>query len=68
MTTAVTAVICLCIGEAVGYVTGAVLTDNKNKETMEYLWERLRDCTRRIGELESEKKRLEERYGKDHMR
>lgn len=67
MTTAVTAVICLCIGAAVGYVTGAVLTDSKHRETMENLWDRLRECTRRIGELESEKKRLEERYGKGHL-
>ena len=67
MTTAVASVFCLCLGAAVGYVTGAVLTDNKHRETIDNLWERLRDCTRRIGELESEKKRLEGRYGKDHM-
>lgn len=68
MTIAVASVVCLVLGAAVGYVTGAVLTDSKHRETMENLWERLRECTRRIGELESEKKRLEERYGKDHMR
>lgn len=67
MTTAVASVFCLFLGAAVGYVTGAVLTDNKHRETIDNLWERLRDCTRRIGELESEKKRLEGKHGKDHM-
>ena len=40
MTTAVAAVICLAFGGFVGYVTGAVMTDNHYKDKMDRLfWE-----------------------------